>query len=167
MVTEFNGSMNGEGLKIGIVTSRFSGEPCDRLLASAIQRLEELGVSKADITTASVPGAYEIPRVVREMVDGRPDNFDAVITLGCVIRGETPHFDFVAGPCADALMKIQCDYNAFNKLCPPIIFGVLTTDNREQAMARSGGDHSDKGRDCAEAAVEMANLIHSMGGADR
>ena len=167
MVTEFNASMDGEGLKIGIVTSRFSGEPCDRLLASAIQRLEELGVSKADITTASVPGAYEIPRVVREMVDGRPDNFDAVITLGCVIRGETPHFDFVAGPCADALMKIQCDYNSFNKLCPPIIFGVLTTDNREQAMARSGGDQSDKGRDCAEAAVEMANLIHSMGGADR
>ena len=97
----------------------------------------------------------------------RPENFDAVITLGCVIRGETPHFDFVAGPCADALMKIQCDYNAFNKLCPPIIFGVLTTDNREQAMARSGGDHSDKGRDCAEAAVEMANLIQSMGRSDQ
>ncbi|OUU25881.1 MAG: 6,7-dimethyl-8-ribityllumazine synthase [Planctomycetia bacterium TMED53] len=163
MVTEFRGSITGKGLKIGIVTSRFSGEPCDRLLASALSRLEGLEVASDDITTTSVPGAYEIPRVVREMVDGRPSTFDAIITLGCVIRGETPHFDFVAGPCADALMKIQCEYNSSNMLCPPIIFGVLTTDNREQAMARSGGDHSDKGRDCAEAAVEMANLIRSMG----
>lgn len=162
MVTELNGSLNGAGLKIGIVTSRFSGEPCDRLLASALNRLTELGVVSEDITTSSVPGAYEIPRVVREMVDGKPSTFDAIITLGCVIRGETPHFDFVAGPCADALMKIQCEYTALNMPCPPIIFGVLTTDNREQAMARSGGEHSDKGRDCAEAAIEMANLIRVM-----
>jgi len=97
------------------------------------------------------------------MVDGKPATYDAIITLGCVIRGETPHFDFVAGPCADALMKIQCETNTFNMQSPPVIFGLLTTDNREQAMARSGGEHSDKGRDCAEAAVEMANLIRSMG----
>ncbi|MAJ28772.1 6,7-dimethyl-8-ribityllumazine synthase [bacterium TMED181] len=163
MDAELRGSLTGDGLKIGIITSRFSGEPCDRLLASALKRLAELGVDDNDVITISVPGAYEIPRVVREMVDGRPQSFDAIITLGCVIRGETPHFDFVAGPCAEALMKIQCEYTAFNTPCPPVIFGVLTTDNREQAIARSGGAHSDKGRDCAEAAIEMANLMKSMG----
>lgn len=165
-MNEIRGTLDGSGLQIGIVTSRFSGEPCDRLLASALSRLEELGVGTADICTTSVPGAYEIPRVVREMVEGRPRRFDAILTLGCVIRGETPHFDFVAGPCADALMKIQCGFDGSNRPSPPVIFGVLTTDTREQAMARSGGEHSDKGRDCAEAAIEMANLIRSMGEAD-
>ncbi len=163
MVNELRGQLDGKGLSIGIVTSRFSGEPCNRLLSSAISRLSELGVDSDDVYTASVPGAYEIPRVVKEMVDGKPVSFDAILTLGCVIRGETPHFDFVAGPCAEALMKIQCEYTAYNTPCPPIIFGVLTTDNREQAMARSGGSHSDKGKDCAEAAVEMANLVKTMG----
>jgi|SaaInlV_165m_DNA_3_1040750.scaffolds.fasta_scaffold03407_3 6,7-dimethyl-8-ribityllumazine synthase len=157
------GSLEGTGLKIAIVVSRFSGEPCQRLLDGALERLIELGTSRQDIDVTSVPGAFEIPIVATELSRGRPRKYDAIITLGCVIRGETPHFDFVAGPCAEALMKLQsCESPSTSLQQPPIIFGVLTTDDRAQALARSGGDRGHKGRDCAESAIEMAQLLKKI-----
>ncbi|NCF97953.1 MAG: 6,7-dimethyl-8-ribityllumazine synthase [Planctomycetia bacterium] len=165
MARQIQGNLDGRGLTIGIAMSRFSGDPCQRLLDGAIQKLEELGTSTDQIDVVYVPGAFEIPIIAQEMSLGRPQRYDAVITLGCVIRGETPHFDFVAGPCADALMKLQTGGSVLDKNPPtPVIFGVLTTDTREQAMARSGGEKENKGADCAEAAVEMANLLKKMRG---
>ncbi len=157
------GKLEGGDLKIAIVVSRFSGEPSQKLLEGAVSRLQELGVAQEDIDITSVPGAFEIPIVATELSRGRPRSYDAIITLGCVIRGETPHFDFVAGPCADALMKLQSLSSPSVSLQqPPIIFGVLTTDDRAQAMARCGGDRGNKGSDCAEAAIEMAQLLKKM-----
>ncbi|MGE4619336.1 MAG: 6,7-dimethyl-8-ribityllumazine synthase [Planctomycetota bacterium] len=165
MSTSYQGSLDGKGLKIGIIMSRFSGAPCQRLLEGALDKLAELGTLPEDIDVAEVPGAYEIPIIAQEMTSRRPRDYDAIVTLGCVIRGETPHFDFVAGPCAEALMKLQTGGNHLDATPPtPIIFGILTTDDRAQALARSGGDRGNKGRDCAEAAIEMANLLKKMRG---
>ncbi|MDE0960290.1 MAG: 6,7-dimethyl-8-ribityllumazine synthase [Planctomycetota bacterium] len=163
MTTLSQGSLDGTGLKIAIVVSRFSGEPCQRLLDGTLERLIELGATEQNIDVTSVPGAFEIPIVAAELSRGRPRKYDAIITLGCIIRGETPHFDFVAGPCAEALMKLQsCASPSVALQQPPIIFGVLTTDHRDQALARCGGDRGHKGRDCAESAIEMAQLLKKI-----
>lgn len=150
----YQGNLEGAGLRIAIVVSRFSGEPCQLLLEGTLGRLQELGVDAQNIDVASVPGAFEIAGTAKRIQ--RQKNHDAIITLGCVIRGETPHFDFVAGSCATSIAKMS----AKGKI--PVIFGVLTTDDRAQALARCGGDKGHKGSDAADTAIEMANLYRNL-----
>lgn len=136
--------------KIGIVTSRFNNEITERLETGAYERLIELGLNKEQIIRVRVPGAVEIPVTALRLIERE---CDAVIALGAVIRGETAHFDYVCNAvergCTEVMMQTK----------KPVIFGVLTTDNDEQAEARVGGAHGHKGRDAADTAVEMLNLM--------
>ena len=148
-----------------IIEAPYYRQISDELGKGAAAALDAAG---ATYDRLEVPGAFEIPAAIRmnikamELVGGRR-RYDGYIALGCVIRGETPHFDFVAGPCAEALMKLQsCESPSTSLQQPPIIFGVLTTDDRAQALARSGGDRGHKGRDCAESAIEMAQLLKKI-----
>jgi len=145
------GNLEGAGLRVAVVVSRFSGEPCEKLLEGALDKLAQVEVSDDDIDVAWVPGAYELPQVAKRFVDG--GRHDCVICLGCVIRGETAHFDFIAGGAAAGIAAVQRE----SKI--PVIFGVLTTTDRQQAMARSGGNRGNRGADAAEAAIEMARLL--------
>jgi 6,7-dimethyl-8-ribityllumazine synthase len=146
--TEIKADPAGAGLRVGIVRCRFNEPVGDALLAACSARLAELGVT--DITVASVPGALEAPLALQSLAaTGR---FDALVALGAVIRGETYHFELVSNESAAGITQVQLD----NGL--PIANGILTTDNDEQAHART----AQKGRDCAEAAVEMANLLRRI-----
>jgi 6,7-dimethyl-8-ribityllumazine synthase len=145
--------LDGTGLRVGICCGRFNRHITDRLLASCEKALADRGV--ADTTVVWAPGAYELPLVAQALV--RDWGADAVIALGAVIRGETGHYDLVAGECAAGLQRVQLDTGV------PVVFGVLTTENEEQALARSG-DREDKGEESAEVAIEMANLLRSLGG---
>lgn len=136
--------------KIGIVTARFNHEITERLEAGAYERLIELGFGIEQILRTRVPGAVEVPLVALALLERE---CDAVIALGAVIRGETAHFDYVCRSvergCMDVMLRMK----------KPVIFGVLTTDNDEQAEARVGGSHGHKGREAADTAVEMLNLM--------
>jgi len=145
--------LDGTGLRIGICCGRFNQHITDRLLTSTRRTLAEHGVAEADTTIVWVPGAYELPLVSQALVTQW--QADAVIALGAVIRGETGHYDLVAGECAAGLQRVQLDTGV------PVVFGVLTTDNEEQALARSG-DGEDKGEEFAEVAIEMVNLLKSL-----
>lgn len=138
-----------ERWKIGIVTSRFNAEITERLEAGAVARLRELGVNAERIIQVRVPGAVEIPLAALQLLER---DCDAVIALGCVIRGETSHYDYVCNAvergCTEVMLRMK----------KPVVFGVLTTENDEQAEARVGGAHGHKGRDAAEVAIEMLNL---------
>lgn len=154
MKNSYQGNLDGTDLHIAIVVSRFSGEPCELLLEGALNKLQELGVDKQNIDVASVPGAFEIAGTAKRIM--RQKKHDAIITLGCVIRGETPHFDYVAGTCATAIGKLAA------KGKTPLVFGVLTTDDRAQALDRCGGNKGHKGAEAAETAIEMVNLYRSL-----
>ena len=154
MPKEVQGNRNGEGKRFGIVVSRYYESICNNMLDGALGTLRENGVADDDITIASAPGAFEIPAVAKKMVDS--GNYDAVITLGCVIRGETSHFDFVAGEAARGVAQISLDSGC------PVLFGVLTTENREQAVARSEPGEKNKGVEVALAALEMASLMGQL-----
>jgi 6,7-dimethyl-8-ribityllumazine synthase len=143
-MTEIKPEANGEGLKIGIVRSRFNETFGLAMLESCRRRLVELRVKS--ITEVSVPGALEAPLALQKLAG--TEKYDALIALGAVIRGETYHFEIVANQSASGIMQVQLDTGV------PVANGILTTDNEKQAQARVG----QKGRDCAEAAVEMANL---------
>jgi 6,7-dimethyl-8-ribityllumazine synthase len=136
--------------KIGIVTARFNHEITERLESGAYERLIELGVSQEQIFRVRVPGAVEIPLAAQVLLERE---CDAVIALGAVIRGETAHFDYVCRSVERGCSRLMLDMKK------PVIFGVLTTDNDEQAEARIGGAHGHKGREAADAAVEMLNLM--------
>lgn len=152
-------TVDGSARRVGIVVSRFNELITRELLAGAHACLVEHGVDDDDITTAWVPGAWEIPSVLRRMASlGR---FDALIGLGAVIRGETAHFDFVAGGAADGSMAVAMEYDI------PVVFGVLTTEDLEQAMERAGMHPNsipsdNKGREAALTALEMANLFDRL-----
>lgn len=146
MVSILRGSLSGQGLVIGIVQARFNADHTDALLATALVGLEALGVSQDDIEVITVPGAVEIPLAVRHLGDS--GRFDAIIALGAVIRGETSHYDTVCQMVADGCMRVSLDLDL------PVLFGVLTTEDDAQAEARV-----DKGRECAEGAIEMANFL--------
>ncbi len=148
------GTLLSSGLRFAIVLSRFNSLIGDRLLEGALDALKRHGASDDDITLARVPGAFEIPLVVSELA--KTGNFDAVITLGAVIRGATAHFDYVAGPLASGLASIAVETGV------PVLFGVLTTDTIEQALERAGTKAGNKGADVAAAAIEMANLIQKI-----
>jgi len=145
---------SGSGRRIGVVVSRFTEEISQRLLDSTIATLVENGVADADITVVWVPGSFELPLVCDAYAESR--SYDAIITLGCVIRGETSHFDYVCENAARGILDAGLRHQI------PVIFGVLTTENRGQAEARAGGDHGDKGRECALAALEMIGVIDAI-----
>jgi 6,7-dimethyl-8-ribityllumazine synthase len=146
------GSRDGRGLRVGIACARFNGGVTLRLLAGALAGLEECQVARSDIALAWAPGAFELPLVARAFASA-PRPVDAVIALGAVIRGETGHYDFVAGECASGLQRVQLDCSI------PVVFGVLTTDTIDQALERSLDDESNKGRESALTAVEMVALL--------
>lgn len=142
-------------LRIALVASRFNEAVVDRLVSGAIEALAAQGADPADLELVRVPGAYDLPPVVRRIAaSGR---YDAVVALGAVIRGETPHFDYVAGECAAGLARIASETGV------PVAFGVLTTDTEDQAFARAGGAEGNKGADAARAAIELANLMRKLG----
>lgn len=147
---------DGSGLRIAVVCGRFNDLITNRLLEGAAAGLSGLGVRDDDVELAWVPGAFEIPLAARAYAtSGR---MDAIITLGAVIRGETAHFEFVAGQCAEGVQRVQLDVGV------PVAFGVLTTEDLDQAMARSepAADGHNVGRDCAFVAVEMATLLRRI-----
>jgi 6,7-dimethyl-8-ribityllumazine synthase len=146
------GDHQGAGLQIGLACGVFNGAITMRLLDGALAGLAECGVDRTDITVAWAPGAFEIPMVARRFATGA---CDAVICLGAVIRGDTGHYDFVAGECAAGIQRVQLDTGV------PVIFGVLTTDTVEQALERSLPDESNKGREAALGAVEMVRLLRN------
>ena len=144
------GSLDGDGLSIAIVAARFNRAICDRLLGGALEALARRGVSAERVTVVRVPGAFEIPFAARRLASS--GRHDAVVALGAVIRGETPHFDYVAGESARGIAR------AAETTGVPVLFGILTTETPEQALERSGGAHGNRGADAAEAAIEMARL---------
>lgn len=146
-ITEYEKDLNGKGLRIGIVLSRFNVDIGEGLLGSCVTELEKLGVQKSDVTLVTVPGALEVPLVLLKMA--LSDNFDALIALGAVVRGDTYHFELVANESGTGITQVQLDSGV------PIANGILTTDTDDQALARMAV----KGADCALVAVEMANLL--------
>jgi 6,7-dimethyl-8-ribityllumazine synthase len=154
MSRTFVGGLNGAGLRIGIVVGRFNETVTRGLLDGAREGLTRLGVDADAIDVAWTPGSFEVPLVARRMAEmGR---YDAVICLGAVIRGETPHFDFVAGQAAAGIARAGLDTGV------PVIFGVLTTETLEQAINRAGAKAGNKGFDAAMTAVEMASLMREL-----
>lgn len=147
---EIEGSANGAGLRVCIVSARWNSFVTDRLTEGAVATLRECGLREEDVTVARVPGAFEVPTAARWAAEcGR---FDAVICIGAVIRGETAHFEYVAGGATDGIGTVSQDTGV------PVIFGVLTVDSVQQALDRAGGKDGHKGEEAAQAAIEMANL---------
>lgn len=155
MAKVWEGMLTGQGLRIGIVVSRFNAFITEKLLEGALDACRRHGVSEEDVEVAWVPGAYEIPFMARKMVES--GRFDAVVTLGAVIRGATPHFDYVANEVAKGVGHLALNGEV------PVIFGVLTTDTIEQAVERAGTKAGNKGWDAAVSAIEMANLNRQFG----
>ncbi|MDH3359430.1 MAG: 6,7-dimethyl-8-ribityllumazine synthase [Desulfobulbaceae bacterium] len=151
MAKFLEGSLSAEGKKFGIIVARFNSFISERLLEGAIDSLERSGAVSSDIDVARVPGAYELPLVAQKMA--RSGKYDAVICLGVVIRGATPHFDLVINEAAKGIAQVGMDTGL------PILFGVLTTDSIEQAIERAGSKAGNKGSECAMAAIEMVNLL--------
>jgi len=154
MSTIYEGHLVGTGLKVGIVVARFNEFITGKLLGGAEDALRRHGVADSDIAVAWVPGAYEIPLIAKKMAAS--GKYDAVITLGTVIRGATPHFDYVCNEVAKGVAAINLQEGI------PVIFGVLTTDTIEQAIERAGTKAGNKGWDAGNAAIEMANLLKQM-----
>ncbi|MGE6260925.1 6,7-dimethyl-8-ribityllumazine synthase [Heyndrickxia sporothermodurans] len=150
MVNTFEGNLVGTGLKIGIVVGRFNEFITSKLLGGALDALKRHGVEEDNIDVAWVPGAFEIPLIAQKMA--KNDKYDSVITLGTVIRGSTPHFDYVCNEAAKGVAAISLNTGT------PVIFGILTTDSIEQAIERAGTKAGNKGWDAAVSAIEMANL---------
>jgi 6,7-dimethyl-8-ribityllumazine synthase len=145
------GSPNGARRAVGIVVARFNGEITSRLLDGAIAALEEAGVERERIDVVPVPGAFELP--LGAMALAKTRQYACIVALGCVVRGETPHFDFVAAEAASGLQLAALETGV------PVSFGVLTTDTREQAEERAGGARGNKGSEAARSALEMADVF--------
>jgi len=154
MGTIFEGNLVGSGIKVGIVVGRFNEFITSKLLGGAQDALKRHGVSDSDVDIAWVPGAFEIPLIAQKMANSK--KYDAVITLGTVIRGSTPHFDYVCNEAAKGVSATALTSGI------PVIFGVLTTDSIEQAIERAGTKAGNKGWDAATAAIEMANLCRNI-----
>jgi len=148
------GGRSAKGLRIAIVAARFNHFVVDKLVAGAVETLSSAGISAQDLDIVRVPGAFEIPLAARKLAASH--HYDAIITLGAVIRGGTPHFDYVAGECARGVSDAARDSGL------PVVFGVLTCDTLEQATERAGGQHGNKGADAALAAIEMADLLRKL-----
>jgi len=153
------GSLEGKDCRVGIVVSKFNEFVTRRLMSSALESLQKQGVEEEDIETVRVPGAFEIPLVARQLA--RSKKYDAVICLGAVIRGETPHFDFISAEMSRGIAQASLETGI------PIVFGVLTTDTAEQALERSGEPEKNRGADAARTAIEMANLMKELQNSER
>ena len=154
MVQVKEGKLIGSGIKIGIVVARFNEFICSRLLGGAYDALKRHGVADDDITTAWVPGSFEIPLIAQKMAES--GKYDAVICRGAVIRGATSHYDLVCNEAAKGIAQASL------KTGVPVLFGVITTENIEQAIERAGTKAGNKGFDVATSAIEMVNLIKEL-----
>jgi 6,7-dimethyl-8-ribityllumazine synthase len=148
----FQGSLDASQLRIGVVVSRFNEFITEQLAKGALEMLEKHGCLPENIHFVKVPGAWELAIAAKHLAP----HCDAVVALGAVVRGDTPHFDYVAGGAADGLNRVSLDTGV------PVAFGVLTTDNMQQAMDRAGGKSGNKGAEAAEVAIELANLIRQL-----
>jgi len=151
--TVIEGNLDAKGLRFAIVVSRFNSIITERLLSGALDAIRRTGGSEESVTVVWVPGSWELPITARELA-GQP--YDAIICLSAVVRGDTPHFDYVAGEAAKGLGQIAAQTGV------PVAFGVLTTNTVEQAIDRAGAKHGNKGFDAAMSAVEMANLLRKL-----
>jgi 6,7-dimethyl-8-ribityllumazine synthase len=157
-MAEFAGTPSGHGRRLAVVASRFNQEITERLVDGALDALVRHGTSADDVDVVWVPGAWELPAAVRRLLAS--DRYAAIVALGAVIRGETPHFDYVAGEAARGLSAASAEFDV------PVGFGLLTCDTVEQARDRAGGAHGNKGWDAALAALEMADLFDRLDAAD-
>jgi 6,7-dimethyl-8-ribityllumazine synthase len=151
---QLQGDHSGTGLRIGVACAKFNGGITMRLLRGALEALAEAGTERNDVTVAWAPGAFELPLVARTFASA--GKVDAVLCLGAVVRGDTGHYDFVAGQCAAGLQRVQLDTGV------PVVFGVLTTDTVDQALVRSEGDRSNKGREAAETALRTVAVLSEL-----
>ncbi len=154
MPHEIDGTSGGKGLRIGVVVARFNAFVTERLLAGALAELAAAGVADSDVTIVRVPGAFEVPLAARELAAA--GSFDAVVCLGAVIRGDTPHFDFVAQAATDGTGRVMLDYGI------PIAFGVLTTNTIEQALERSNEGTGNKGGEAVATVLEMVAVVRAI-----
>lgn len=154
MANIYQGTLIGIGIKIGIVASRFNEFITSKLLSGALDTLMRHGVNESDIDIVWVPGSFEIPITADRLASS--GNYDAIICLGALIRGATPHFDYIAAEASKGVAQVGL------KTGVPTIFGILTTDNIEQAIERAGTKSGNKGSDAAESAIEMANLFKQL-----
>jgi len=148
------GELQARDLRFAILVSRFNEFVVELLLRGALDTLRRHGASDKQIDIVRVPGAYDMPLVARRLAQSR--RYDAIVAVGAVIRGQTPHFDYVAGECAAGLARVAAESGV------PVAFGVLTTENAEQAMDRSGGKAGNKGADAAVSAIELVNLLRRL-----
>ncbi len=154
MVDYIEGHLKGDGKKFGIVVARFNSFISEKLLEGALDSLLRSGVAEADIDVVRVPGAYEIPLITKKLAASQ--KYDAVICLGAVIRGATPHFDVVVNEVSKGTAQVSLETGV------PVLFGVLTTETIEQAIERAGTKAGNKGGEVAIAAIEMANIIEVL-----
>ena len=153
-IKQYEGMMTVSGARFGVVVGRFNSFVVESLLAGAIDTLKRHGAKEKDIEIVRVPGAFEIPLAAKRMAATK--RFDAVIALGAVIRGGTPHFEYVAGECTKGLASVMMEYDI------PVAFGVLTVDTIDQAIERAGTKAGNKGAEAALSALEMANLVRNL-----
>lgn len=151
----FEGSLDAKGMKIALVVSRFNNFFTDKLLAGALDCLVRHGADEEKLDVAYVPGSFEIPFVAAKLVKGK--KYDAVICLGAIIRGDTPHFDFIASEASKGIARLGMESAI------PVVYGLITADTLEQAVERSGTKAGNKGWDAAQTAIEMVNLYRSIG----
>jgi 6,7-dimethyl-8-ribityllumazine synthase len=157
-MAEFSGTPAGEHRRFAVVASRFNHVIVEKLVDGALDALVRHGVAADDVDVVWVPGAWELPIVARRLLSS--ERYDALVAVGAVIRGDTPHFDYVAGEASRGLATASVEFET------PIGFGLLTCDNDEQARERAGGAHGNKGWDAALAALEMADLFGRLDAAD-
>ena len=152
---KIEGSLQGKG-RYALVAGRFNALIVDSLVAGAVDTLQRHGVAEADIDVIHAPGAFELPLACQRIA--KTGNYDAIIALGAVIRGGTPHFEYVAGECTKGLSQVMMQHDL------PVAFGVLTVDSIEQAIERAGTKAGNKGAEAALSALEMVNLLHAIDG---
>jgi 6,7-dimethyl-8-ribityllumazine synthase len=157
-MAEFSGTPTGDQRRFAVVASRFNHEIVERLVDGALDALVRHGVAVDDVDVVWVPGAWELPIAARKLLAS--ERYNALVAVGAVIRGDTPHFDYVAGEASRGLATASIEFDT------PIGFGLLTCDNNEQALARAGGEHGNKVWDAALAALEMADLFDRLDAAD-
>jgi 6,7-dimethyl-8-ribityllumazine synthase len=154
MPRSFEGDHNAEGLRFAVIASRFNDEIVDGLLRGALDCLSRHGAADDAVSVYRVPGAFEIPTLAAKLID--IDDIDAIVTLGCLLRGDTPHFDFIAAQVTNDLSRVATDAKL------PVAFGVITCNTLEQAVERSSAGSGNKGWEAALAAIEMANLWRAL-----
>jgi 6,7-dimethyl-8-ribityllumazine synthase len=156
LTKNFEGKLVAAGLKFGIVASRWNSFITDRLLSGAVDTLVKNGVTEEHIEVARVPGTFEIPLIAKKMANA--GKYDAVVCIGCLIRGATPHFEYLSAEVTRGIGEVALQSGI------PVTYGIITVENLEQAVERAGSKSGNKGSEAAAAAIEMANLLRSMGG---